>query len=485
MNSQVCFGCCRSFFMVFLLSLGALSLSQTLRPSTASPEWGYGSDTTTYLDLAKNLTLFKRFVHSPGFGYPGIGIRVKNAGYSDNLYLMPAFPALLGIFLHSGTGLQGGYLLEYLLFFIMSLVVFATVWRLFGSILPAWLLWTSFIIFQILQPILLLQLQAIGIDLAAACWTAAVIWLLVELVLTSFRQRLLGIGLILTSSAAIATRTNLAAFLLPVFVGTMLLTQRTGRLKKTGWISLSIVAITLILTGFGNHLRELTGRSTLGLNAGYGLYVNYVYSEIPRAEADQTIDESSKIFNALVASGINENRAAALIDRHYAVLTWQFVRSHPSLSLRQLGYNMLRVFIGKDYFWMPRLVFVKSVGESLAMHDDRFHSLYAQTSIPFKIFYQLLNVLFYLLFILTPVAALVTFPIRAAQRNERQTLAPEDALMAIFCASAIVFLFATGLVLAQSRYRLPVLCIGYYALLGHLVMGQASPSRKEIVHGPR
>jgi hypothetical protein len=311
-----------------LVGLMMVPLGITRLLSDASTPGGanYGSDSNVYWDLAQNIHARHQWVYSPGLNYPGIGVRSENHHYIDNLYVLPGYPLLLSTV--SRWGIETGpYALAFALYVLLSVTLWILAGRLFANAASVRTLGIWFIVYQILNPTWIVQLRAIGQDLAAAVFaTLFVLW-----AVRSWQEHhvslqdtfLMGIS----TAAAIMIKTNVLAFILPVLA---LLALAFWFQHRRGKASLALIGILLGLgmtALWGVHLRDLTGRFSLGANMGYGVFANYVYNSTPKEQADEQIHTLTQRFEDALQKGVPINQASMDAALNFQKISFQFIKT--------------------------------------------------------------------------------------------------------------------------------------------------------------
>jgi len=467
----------RDLAIIVLFSLSVFFLSFQLRDASCTPLYNFGSDSNLYIDLAQNLLHHRFLRYSPGIGYPGVTLRTTNPDYIHDLVLMPGYPLLLAIAYVVHDSPWTPYVLAYVLFLIMSIVVFLLGNLLYSEKLRPRVLWTSFIVYQMLQPILILQLQAIGQDFAATVFVAMALLALVWLFKSrgpGWRQALL---LYAASAGMLFVRSNMAAFLFPLLAGSLWIAwqlENPGRLR----ILLGAFLVSLLVLGlWGTYLKSLTGRFMLGANQGFGMYINYAYYLLPQADVQSDIAQITHEFQERLKETGSADLAVLGANDSYQQKALDFIRHHHRLAIRTAWYNLKEILIGKDHFWMPRLVALRLAGLPMAQNETDFWTLYKEMGHGWRRhIYDALERICYFIYVLVPLFSLGLMSLYFLKTLFRRFEISEDALpwmiVGLSAVSSLIFLVATGFVVAQARYRLPTAAISYTAFLGVLSLWQ-------------
>jgi 4-amino-4-deoxy-L-arabinose transferase-like glycosyltransferase len=446
-----------------LVGLMMVPLGITRLLSDASTPGGanYGSDSNVYWDLAQNIHARHQWVYSPGLNYPGIGVRSENHHYIDNLYVLPGYPLLLSTV--SRWGIETGpYALAFALYVLLSVTLWILAGRLFANAASVRTLGIWFIVYQILNPTWIVQLRAIGQDLAAAVFaTLFVLW-----AVRSWQEHhvslqdtfLMGIS----TAAAIMIKTNVLAFILPVLA---LLALAFWFQHRRGKASLALIGILLGLgmtALWGVHLRDLTGRFSLGANMGYGVFANYVYNSTPKEQADEQIHTLTQRFEDALQKGVPINQASMDAALNFQKISFQFIKTDPAKALKVAGRNIAAIFMGRDYFWLPQLLILRLSHQPLASHRGLSYRAQTQSlSTGMKLFSFALNGLYYGIYVLIPALCLLAFPFIKPSRG----MEAGRPVLLVFTYSAILFLIVTAFILGSVRYRMPVQPIFYLCTL--------------------
>lgn len=473
--------------LILALCAGAYFLSSRLPDAPLTPNWNFGSDSNVYMDLADNIMSGHGYVHSPGIDYPGTGIHSKNASYIHSLHLLPGYPLLLAGSMRLFGYRDGPYSLAFILFSLMAFCSFATAKLLFRDRLQPRTLWTAFILFQILQPILLLQLQAIARDLASACSISIFVFLLLRLTQTKQTGFLSSLLFLLSAFIAVCFRTNVFALMLPLVLSFGLYFVHRKELKKAALLGMSILVVVICVAGWSLRLKRLTGVSMLGIDQGIGLYVNYAYFNVPVEVREQAARDISSFFERRLQAGDSVDQSELAVCRAYQKKAVDFLKENPLRAARITAKNLLITFLDKDYFWMPRILFIRSVGEPLQNYNS-FHDIFARHfSWPRAALYEAANIACYLLYVAFPVGCLFFIPLVGWRQYRRSAGGSSETSnlflwLTILAFSAILFLIATALFGAQARYRMPVSIITYSCILGVvwiLSPGQSDPEARK------
>jgi len=458
------------------LIIGSLCLvswlfSSSLRDSSCPPDWNFGSDTTTYTNLAANMLAGKGYVLGPDTPYYGSAVTGDASTYFHCMHILPGYPLLLVLCDQLVGQAHGPYLLAFLLFVIMSLCVYGAGKVLFGGILSSRVLWTTFIIFQIFQPILILQLQAIGRDLAATAFTAAFVFALVLLFKTDRPGWLLAVFLGITTMASVLIRTNNFALMLPVLAVGSLFFWHKRQPRKTCIVAGATLLTVACLILWGLYLKKYVGRFMLGTDQGSSLYSNFVYRSQGPKSFERDTPQITAHFNERLAHGVSIEQALAESGQEYQNIAIQFLRENPGKLPRLVLFHVAVVFFDKDYFWMPRLLYVKWSGAPMKDYDYNFKKIFHdQTSLLPRGVYWTAHWGSYFIYIVFPMLCLLAVPLAYMRRklSPSQNKQDPDYLfpLALLSSSAILFLLATSVLgMAMARYRMPVSAISYCCIL--------------------
>jgi len=441
--------------LIVLLSLIPLSLTLTLRDSSCPSGKNYGSDSNLYWDLAENLLHRHALVFSPGVGYPGIGVRSQNPALIDDLCILPGYPALLVPFVRFGEGV-GPYVLAYLLYVLLSLLVFALAKELFGAALSKRAFWGWFMVYQILNPTWIVQLRALAQDLAATTLVAFFLWVVVRCWQSQrvTAKNLLAIAL--GTGVALSVRTNLLAFIGSMLVLLALLYWRDRRPRMMALPAVGLALAVSLMGVWGLHIQHLTGRFSFGTNAGYCMYFNYMSPHVPPAAIDKEVDAMTRTFNQELERTGSGNQASIQTASAYQRSALDFIKAYPAEASKSMAQSLQATFIGRDYFWLPRLWLLRLRDLPLEPYADRpYHEQTQGLSKPAATAALFLQLLVYGVYILIPALALFLAAF----------FAREEPLLRFLAWSAIVFLVATGLIIGQARYRMPVEVVMYLCAL--------------------
>jgi len=461
--------------LILCICLVAWGLSLPLRDSSCPPGWNYGSDTTTYLDLAANIQSGKGYVHGPGAHYYGANIDGPNVSTYHNVHILPGYPLLLVAGNWAVGPARSPYAVAFLLFFLLMVCTFAMARRLFGTVLPKRWLWIAFILFFALQPIFILQLQAIGRDLAST--TFLTIYLYALLVL--FQRERAGFAVILATLAglilAASVRTNIFAFLLPLLVGLVGYFGMTHHSRKALIVAVNVAVAVACILAWGFYLRQYTGRFLLGTDQGSSLYTNFIFPLAPPAEIRRDENAANALFQSEIKNGLSIEHAMADTSDFYHQRTIDYLHQHPSHLGPVTVKNIARTFWEKDYYWLPKLLYVKWRAGGLDRYEQfraAFRNEHSRVVLAlFGAFYAIC----YLLYIAVPVVSLILFPVIVGirvikSRSWAGSALPETFFLAAgWALAALIFLGATSILgAAQPRYRMPVAAVSYLSLLGIL-----------------
>ncbi len=426
------------------LTLIVWGLSAWLRYQYFEPpelnHWGFGTDASTYWDLAGNMLAGRGFVDSPGLGHAFTGYINANY-YAPNVARLPAYPLALAVARSLWDAVSVGYVLNVFSFGIILFFAYQLAKNIAFESQPVWLY--VYIVLLAFSPVYLIYIQGIHSDLFSGVMIIAFSYHLLKInnVKTGQEVWIHTIASAVFGSIAILTRANLL-----VYVVLLLLFEMVRVFRHLSRKYLFFVGIVILAVIFGWSFRNyrIDDHFKLSNQMGFNLFLNYVYYEVrPNSEIwEWGHNARHEFMDDMVQKGNSVGFAEFELDRQLTSKTVEFANG----NLDQTRKTALRAVIGlfiDSYFDIADVFVAKILQVPLKdnhvvqlPHDSHFLGISRRLSSAYR--FSLL-----IAFVLYPV-------LLSAKRMMRSRLVG-------LWISSLIFIVATGLVInSGDRLLLPI-----------------------------
>ena len=403
-------------------------------------QWGFGTDASTYWDLASNMLAGRGFVDSPGLGHAFTGY-INADYYAPNVARLPAYPLALTVARSLWDAVEVGYVLNVFSFGIILFYAYHLT-RYFSF--KSQTFWAYvYIVLLAFSPVYLIYLQGIQSDLFSGVMIIAFTYHLLKINYAKTGQEVWihTIASAVFGSIAILTRANLL-----VYVGLLLLFEIICVFRHLAWKYLFFVGIVIlaIMLGWSFRNYRIADHFKLSNQMGFNLFLNYVYYEVrPTSEIWEWGHHARHEFmDDMIQQGYSAAYAEFELDLQLTSKTVEYNKANWPQTQKTALRAVIGLFID-SYFDIADVFVAKILQVPLKdnhvvqlPHDSHFLGISRRLSSAYR--FSLL-----IAFVLYPV-------LLSAKRMMRSRLVG-------LWISSLIFIVATGLVInSGDRLLLPI-----------------------------